>query len=110
MKKTNPRTVRSVVERLIRYMPSKDQKYLRELPESKLGMLHHSLGRYIRNTFGMWSKNPCLLKDCLKIQRKKYIEDYDKCKKFYGKKKIKIINADDASFVIIKELWKRLSL
>ena len=110
MKNIKPRTVHSVVERLIQYMPSKDKKYLGELPESKLVKLHDSLGRYIRNTFGMWGKNPCLLKDCLKIQRKKYVEDYKQCKKFYGKKKIKVMHPDDASFVIIRELWKRLSL
>lgn len=91
MKHIKPRTVRSVVEQLIQYMLAKDKKYLGGLPNTKLIKLHDSLGRYIRNTFGMWGKNPCLLKDCLKIQRKKYPEEYDKCKKFYGKKKIRVI-------------------
>jgi hypothetical protein len=108
MKKTKPRTVRSVVDMIIQYMPTKDKQYLKGLPRTKLIRLHDTLGRYIRNTFEMWGKNHNLLKDCLKIQRNHYKEDYESCKKHYGKKKIRIIHPDDASLVVIQELWKRL--
>jgi len=52
--------------------------------------LHFSLGMYIRNSFKLWAGNSELLELCRSLSGKEYL------------------HIDDASLIIIKELWKKL--
>jgi hypothetical protein len=60
------------------------------MDEGELINLHHSLGEYIRNEFGLWSGNDDLMSSCCAIAKT------DK------------IHEDTASTIIIEELWERL--
>ena len=103
-----PKTVSASIRWVRENFAQETLNNLKKMPESKLIELHHSLGRYLRNSFNMWGNNKKLLKDCLKIQKKKYKKDYIENRKYY-KTKIKEIHPDDASFIIIQELWRNLN-
>ena len=105
MKKTLSK-VKEVVTKLSNILTNEYKHNLKQCEDDELVNLHHTLGRMIRNDFGLWHSNVKLLKDCLRIQRTKYRSDYDYCKKFYKQNnvKIKILHPDDASMVIIKEI------
>lgn len=79
-----PRTVDEAATRLIREMSKKDREFVRSTPETELFQFHHGWGTGIRNRFGLWRGNDELLADT------------------------RTQHPDDASFVIIKEVWTRL--
>lgn len=79
-----PMTKEAAVAILIAELADEDKRYIVSLPEDNLALLHHTLGRAIRNKFGLWDGNDKLMKD------------------------IGLVHPDDASGVIIKELWKQL--
>jgi hypothetical protein len=85
-----PKTVDEAVNILMAEMPLKDKAKIAKTEEEDLSGLHMFLGGYIRRAFGLWSGNCALLKSCAKAA---------------GKKKI---HPDDASSIIINELWNRL--
>jgi hypothetical protein len=85
-----PLTVDQAVERLISELSLKFKTTIANMAEVELGALHETIGEYIRNEFGLWSGNKDLMISC-----------------FFFAKSDKI-TADDASSIIIKELWKRL--
>ncbi len=87
---TLPKTVDQAVERLIDELSLKDRTTLGNLTEDELSLLHINLGEYIRNEFGLWSGNDDLMASCCTIAK-------------MGK-----IHEDEASSIIIRELWKRL--
>jgi hypothetical protein len=60
------------------------------MAEVELSVLHTTVGEYIRNEFGLWSGNKDLLTACC----------------FFAKRDK--VSEDDASSIIIRELWKRL--
>ena len=60
------------------------------MSEDDLIGLHPTLGAYIRERFGLWSGNKPLMQSC-RIE--------------FGEE----ISEDEASAVIIRELWKRLT-
>ena len=60
------------------------------MDEEDLVDLHFSLGAYIRNEFGLWSGNGQLIEDCRRVSMDQYL------------------HPDQASSVIIRELWKQL--
>jgi hypothetical protein len=85
-----PQTVNSAVEMLISKIQLKDSVRIANMQESDLIYLHLTLGNYIRNTFGLLTGNETLMQNC---------------KDILGKKKIQV---DEASYVIIRSLWKRV--
>ncbi len=85
-----PQTVDEVVEQLINGLPLKDKTSIANMTEDELDALHFTLGQYIRNNFGLWDKNSELMKSCKKVSEKI------------------LLGQDEASGIIIKELWKHL--
>lgn len=87
-KKEWPKSVDEAVERLMAELSDEDKKILKDTPEMELVKYHFGIGMYIRNEFGLWQGNKDLLESC--------------CGSGYCQ------DPDEASFVIIKALWKRL--
>jgi hypothetical protein len=85
-----PKTVDEAVSRLISDLPVKDKTAIARMGEAELDTLHPTLGTYIRDKFGLWSGNEALL---------------DSCRFLSGENNI---HEDDASMVIIRELWEEL--
>jgi hypothetical protein len=85
-----PRTVNDAVGRLILILSLKDKTTIANMAEVELSVLHTTLGEYIRNEFGLWSGNEDLLISCCFMVKR------DK------------VSQDEASSIIIRELWKRL--
>lgn len=82
-------TVDDAVERLILELPLKDKTTIANMDEADLADLHFSLGLSIRNKF-LYPANEKLLESCRSVSRDKFL------------------HWDQASAVIIKELWKQL--
>jgi hypothetical protein len=85
-----PITVDQAVERLIAELSFKDKTTIANMAEVELSVLHTTVGEYIRNEFGLWSGNKDLMTSCC----------------FFAKRDK--VSEDDASSIIIRELWKRL--
>ena len=85
-----PKTVEEAVKTIIAEFPLKDRVELASMKEEDLIKLHFSLGMSIRNRFGLWAGNEELLKSCASLAG------------------VKSIHPDDASAIIITELWKKL--
>ena len=85
-----PETVAEAVECLIDELPKVDKLRISSLEEYELMDLYFPLGLQIRNNFCLWTGNEKLMQSCCEISGEKDL------------------NVDDASFVLIEELWKRL--
>jgi hypothetical protein len=85
-----PQTVDQIIDILIKEMTLFDKTSIARMKEHELVGIHPSLGSYIRTTFGLWSGNKVLLQDC----RSKFDKDD--------------MHENEASSLIIKELWKQL--
>ena len=85
-----PLTVREAVEMLVAQLPLKQKTTIANMAESELVKLNTSLGRYILNTFGLWSGNAKLVESCS------------------TQANFPLHNEDDATAVIVKELWRKL--
>jgi len=88
-KPQQPETVGEAVEKLVAEFPLKDRTMIANMDEADLVDLHFSLGLSIRNKF-LYPRNEKLLESCRFVSKDKYM------------------HWDQASSVIIKELWKRL--
>lgn len=89
----NPKTVKEAVDRMISEMAEEEKQKVIKTPIRDLAYLHGTLGRKIRNEFGLWSGNKPLIADCMA---------YQKCK---GGE----MHPDDASFAIMTAIHSRLS-
>jgi Domain of unknown function (DUF6794) len=85
-----PATVQEAVEDLISKMPLKNKIDLAKLEGSELSLLHPTLGKYIREKYGLWTVNKALIQSCSSFSNKE------------------ILHPDDASAIIIRKLWKAL--
>lgn len=85
-----PQTVAEAVDKLFSILPMKEKSSISKIKEDELYMLFPTLGQYIINGFGLNSGNESLINSCRYMRRK-----YD-------------IDGDEASKLIIKELWKKL--
>ena len=104
-----PKNVKEAVKRIVNRLPPQDKRVLKSMPQKDMIKFHHGFGTTIRNAFGLWHGNPALLKDCDRVQKKQYPEDYKKCQKLYSTYNEKMespIHPDDASGVILNEVWK----
>jgi hypothetical protein len=84
-----PRTVDEAVEYLVAELHLKDKAGIAKMAEDDLTYLHHTLGQYIRNRFGLWAENRSLMQSC----RLRAGQNLDE---------------DECSAFIVKELWKKL--
>jgi hypothetical protein len=87
---TLPNTVDEAVRRLNSDLPLKDKTMIARMGENDLPGLFLTLGAYIRDKFGLWSGNEALLDSCRSVSGENNIHE------------------DDASMVIIRELWEEL--
>ena len=85
-----PKTVDESMERLIDEMSLKDKVTMANLTAGELAPLVKTLGRYIQNKFGLLALNDALMESCLSIS-----DD-------------PVDNAEEASMVIIRALYKKL--
>jgi hypothetical protein len=85
-----PETVIEAVQCLIMELPISDKIQIAAMDEADLAGLHFSLGTEIRNQCGLWAGNKKLMASCRALA-----QETD-------------LSADDASMVIIRELWKLL--
>ena len=85
-----PKSVEEAVAFLIDKLSLKEKDQIAKMSQKDLILLHFSLGLGIRNEFGLWAGNKDLLESCAIV---------------VGEKNI---HPDDASSVIITELWKKL--
>jgi hypothetical protein len=79
-----PKTLDEAVAQLLAVLSDVDKAKVRETPEDDLIMFHHGWGAGIRNDFGLWGRNPELLRSCGRV------------------------HPDDAAMVIIRAVWQRL--
>jgi hypothetical protein len=85
-KKPWPKTIEEAVDRILLELPEVDKEIIKNTPtELELYKYHDSLGRWVRNNFGLYQGNNDLLQ-------------------FLGLKR----HPDDVSMGIIKALWNRL--
>ncbi len=90
LKPLYPRTVEDATGKLFSELPFKDKTYIAKLEEYELEILHPTLGKYIKEYYGLRFKNSELMKDC----------------RFMAKDKD--LHKNDAAALIVKELWKKL--
>ena len=86
----SPKTVDEAVDRLISDMPLREKTTVANMTEKELPSLYPALGDYIRNRFGLGSGNEKLKTSCRFVAGKKDIRP------------------EEASVLIIHELWKKL--
>jgi hypothetical protein len=84
-----PKTIDEAVDRLILELSFKEQTKIANMSESALITFHISYGVYIRNEFRLWGNDSLLAF----------------CKAYAG---VNDINPEQASYIIVKELWERL--
>ncbi|MCG6912122.1 MAG: putative molybdenum carrier protein [Deltaproteobacteria bacterium] len=85
-----PATVEDAVKRLIDELFLRDKNRISTMEPPDLDELHPTLGRYIRENYGLLSGNHELLKSCMRTTQASEIVP------------------DEASAIIIKELWQEL--
>jgi hypothetical protein len=90
MNQQYPETVIQAVQHLITELPISDKIEIASMDEADLSGLHFSLGTEIRNQCGLWAGNKKLMASCRTMARETDL------------------SVDDASLVIIRELWKLL--
>jgi hypothetical protein len=83
-------TVNQAVDMLISEMKLREKTAIANMPEAELIYIHLTLGNYIRNKFGLYSGNDTLMQSCREILNKNKIQE------------------DEASYIIIRELWRKL--
>lgn len=79
-----PTTIKVAVEKLLSVMTPEQRELIRETAYADLIRLHDSLGRWVRNQFGLWRGNKQLMEAC------------------------GLPHPDDCSMVIIEVCWRRL--
>jgi hypothetical protein len=90
MNENPPQTVSEAVDRLVIDLSLKDRITLANMTVGELGSLQKTLGRYIREKFGLLTGNDGLMASC----------------RFVAKKDVR--NESEACAVIIKKLWDKL--
>lgn len=85
-----PRTVENAVDRLFYELPFKVKIQTAKLKENEIEFLNSTLGKYIKENYGLQLKNGELMKDCRFLAKGKDLHE------------------EDAAALIIKALWKKL--
>jgi hypothetical protein len=84
-----PPTVELSVENLLSSLSRLDQIRISNMDEKRLAIFHQSYGIFIKNEFRLWGNTP-LLRSCCEVS---------------GLEKV---NPDQASYIILKELQKKI--
>lgn len=87
-----PRTIEEVIEDLLSIMSLKDRVKIGRMAEDDLVSLHPGLGAFIRDKLGLSTGNRSLMTSCRLASGGKELD------------------ADSASYLIIKKLWERIKL
>lgn len=85
-----PRTVAEAVDRLVEEFDDRQKAEVALTFKTALYLLHFSLGSHIRKTFGLWTPDSPLRRDCGRTSGR---DD---------------LPPDEASDVIVEALWERL--
>jgi hypothetical protein len=85
-----PESVEEAVERLLEELPLKERMRIARMDEEQIRRLFPTLGTYIRDRFGLNAGNHDLLQSCRYLSKKYEIQE------------------NEASFLVLKELWKKL--
>ena len=85
-----PKTVGEAVDRLISELKLKDRATISNMSAEGVAVLNQTLGKYIRDHFGLWKDNDALIESCRVLS------------------KTDVFNADVASMVMLMELWEKL--
>ncbi|MFC1829221.1 YpsA SLOG family protein [Thermodesulfobacteriota bacterium] len=85
-----PDTVDDAVDRLISELKLKDRATLANMSDEEVAALNQTLGKYIRDHFGLWKDNDALIESCRVLS------------------KTDVSNPDVASMVILMELREKL--
>jgi hypothetical protein len=85
-----PKTVDEAVDRLISEMHLKDRTTMANMSAEEVAALNQTLGKYVRDNFGLWRDNQGLIESCRRIS------------------KTDVSNEDVASMVILIALWEKL--
>lgn len=89
-RQTSPGSLEEAVECLKTELPLKDRVTIAQMTFGELAGLNLTLGKYIRDSFGLWSGNPPLV---------------DSCKAYRGSENL---NNEDVPLIIIQALWETL--
>ena len=89
-----PKTISEAVSRLVAKLPFKEKSQIAKMGKDDLINLNFSLGLWIKNNFGLWSKNESLIQECCKYHGEDFM----------------YIHEDESSMIIIYELWQRLQV
>jgi hypothetical protein len=90
LKPIYPRTVEIAINRLSYELSFKIKIHIAKLEENELELLHSTLGKHIKKSYGLQFKRSELMKDC----------------RFVAKDKV--MDEDAAAEFLLKELWKTL--
>jgi len=85
-----PKTVDEAVDRLTSELPLKDKTTIANMNTEEVDSLNDTLGRYVIDSFGLWTGNKELVMSC-RLESKN-----------------DVYNENAASMVIINRLWKKL--
>ena len=85
-----PRTVEEAVDRLVSEVPLKDKILIAKMDSAELVVLDDTLGRYLRDNYGLQLKDAELMKDC------RYLADN------------RDLEPEQASALIIEVFWKNV--
>ena len=91
-----PETVAEAVDQLMELLSGEEKLAIAVMPEEDLINLHFTLGMMIRNAFGLHGEESKLLDSCNQTMHPGALYNS--------------VHPDDASGVIIGELWKELHL
>jgi hypothetical protein len=72
-----PRTVEDAIDRLYFELPFKVKILIAKLEENELELLHSTLGKYIKEDYGLQFKKGELMKDCRFMAKGKIIDEED---------------------------------
>jgi hypothetical protein len=86
-----PRTKEEAIDSLFARVREDDQQYIAGLKKEDLSALHHGLGRWIRNNFGLWAEDSELVE---------LLKDKEKGQNYP--------HADDVSQILIEEFARQL--
>jgi hypothetical protein len=82
-----PANIDEAMQALTEHLSERDKLSIFRMTEDEVGHLHHSLGQWIRNNWGLWSGGP--------------LQDHMVSLGF--------IHADDMSSSLLREYWARMN-
>ena len=88
-KKKFPPTIETAVDKILVDLSCRERTRIANMDEKDLMIFHQSYGIFIKNEFRLWGNDP-LIKSCCAVSG------------------LKAVNPDQASYIILKELHRRI--